>query len=77
MNFEISEDMRNYACTTTGHSYDELISMPLKETEKVDSNKFSPFQDPNAKGLPSRGSVYLQLKLIARIKDVSRCFFKF
>jgi hypothetical protein len=77
MNFRISEGTRMYAQSTTGHTCDELISMSLNEGEKVNPNGFSPFRDSGAKEIPSRGSVYLQMKLVAKLKDVSRRFFNF
>ena len=77
MNFRISEGTRMYAQSTTGHTCDELISMSLKEGGKVNPNDFSPFRDPDAREIPSRGSVYLQMKMVARLKDVSRRFFNF
>ncbi len=77
MNFRISEGTRMYAQSTTGHTCDELISMSLNEREKVNPNDFSPFRDSGAREIPSRGSVYLQMKMVARLKDVSRRFFNF
>lgn len=77
MNFKISEGTRMYAQSTTGHTCDELISMSLKEGGEVNPNDFSPFRDSGAKERPSRGSVYLQMKMVAKLKDVSRRFFNF
>lgn len=77
MNFRISESTRVYAQSTTGHTCDELVSMPLNEGGKVNPNDFSPFRDSSAKEIQSRGSVYLQLQLVAKLKDVSRRFFNF
>lgn len=77
MNFRISENTRKYAQRITGHTSDDLVSMSLSEGEQVNPDNFSPFRDPGAKEIPSRGSVYLQMKLVARLKDVSRRFFNF
>lgn len=77
MNFRISEGTRMYAQSTTGHTCDELISMSLNEGGKVDPNDFSPFRDSGTKEIPSRGSVYLQMNMVARLKEVSRRFFNF
>lgn len=77
MNFQISKGTRRYVQSTTGHTYDELISMSLNEGGKVNPNDFSPFRDSGTKEIPSRGSVFLQMKMMARLKDVSRRFFNF
>lgn len=77
MNFKISDNTRMYVQSTTGHTYDEIISMPLNEGAGVNPNNFSPFRDSRAKEIKPRGSVYLQMNLIAKLKDVSQRFFNF
>lgn len=77
MNFSISERTRISVEHITGRTYDDLKSMPLSEEGKKHPNDFSPFRDQDAREIPSRGSVYLQLQKIAKLKDISRRFFKF
>ena len=77
MNFRISEGTRKYVQSTTGHTCDDIISMSLNEDDKVNPDDFSPFRAFGAKEIPARGSVFLQLKMVAKLKDVSRRFFNF
>lgn len=77
MNFRVNKSTRNYAQAITGHAYDDLILMPLEEGEKVNPDNFSPFRDSGAREIPSRGSVYLQMNRVAKLKEVSRRFFNF
>ena len=77
MEFKISENTRRHAQEITGHSCSEIVSLTLDEEVKVKQGNFSPFRDSRAREIPPRGSVYLQMKLVAKLKDVSRRFFQF
>lgn len=77
MEFKISENTRRYAQEITGHSCSEMASMALNEGGNVKRGNFSTFRDSRAREIPPRGSVYLQMNLVAKLKDVSRRFFNF
>ncbi len=77
MKFKISDDTRKYAQEITGLSCNEIASMTLDESRSVNQGNFSPFRDSRAREIQPRGSVYLQLNFVARLKDVSRRFFRF
>ena len=77
MAFKISSKTRYVVQSTTGLSYEELLKTPLKESGKVKPQSFSPFRDPRVREIPPRGSVFLLLNKIAKLKVVSRKFSNF
>ncbi len=76
MKFKISDDTRKYAKEITGLSFNEIASMTVDERRSVNQGHFSPFRDSRAREIQPRGSVYLPLHFVARLKDISRRFFR-